>query len=508
MHPLLRIWFPPTALAFLAFWLLLTLLLRTQPFDDPGSLWHVRVGEIILTHGFPTTDPFTFPFADRTWIPQQWLGEIAMALLHRVGGFDTMLLGMTVLLAGFAAWMVHRHLAGGVHPIFAVLLVGFGFFAASYHFYARPHLATIVLTGITVAWLVNAELGGRSLRSLVWLVPLFVLWTNLHGGVLGGIISIAAVFGWWGVSFLLGRDSPIRTWNDAGLLAVVFAGCCLATLVNPFGLDLHRTWFSIVGTKTVQLISEHKPLDPSQTSGRVTLLYGAFVLFVLVGTLPRWPRGTWLLPAVWLLAALASIRHGPLFCAASLVVVADAFPETRWFRWLKQHGDLLVRDPQPDRAPNRVGWIVPALCVLVAFALQAAKIVVPLIGSGWAHINPKTNPVDLIGDLQAYAESQPEGTPVFNDPNLGGFLIYHTPKLKIYMDDRFELVRDQALLDWVRMRDESPAEIETWAERYPFDRALVEKGSPEWKLTTYLRQSPRWQLLSEGSNALWFKRRR
>src|SRR3954452_2754019 len=119
MPSFFRTYLPPTAMVFLAFWLLLSGLLRTQPFDDPGALWHVRVGELILTKGLPTTDPFTFPFADRAWIPQQWLAEIGMAILHRVGGFDTMLLGMTVLLAGFAAWLVHRHFASGVHPLFA-----------------------------------------------------------------------------------------------------------------------------------------------------------------------------------------------------------------------------------------------------------------------------------------------------------------------------------------------------------------------------------------------------
>ncbi|MFO0867023.1 MAG: hypothetical protein U0744_20680 [Gemmataceae bacterium] len=189
-------------------------------------------------------------------------------------------------------------------------------------------------------------------------------------------------------------------------------------------------------------------------------------------------------------------------------MVADAFPETRWFRWLKQNGDLLIREPQSNSTPNRLGWIVPAACVAVAIALQAARISVPLLGAGWAHINPKTNPVDLINDLQTYAEGQPEGTPIFNDPNLGGFLIYHTPKLRIHMDDRFELVRDQALLDWVKMRDESPEVIETWAKRYPFERVLIEKGSPEWRLATYLRHSSHWQLLREGNNALWFKRLR
>ena len=30
---------------------------QSRAFNDPGALWHVRVGELILDHGFVTTDP-------------------------------------------------------------------------------------------------------------------------------------------------------------------------------------------------------------------------------------------------------------------------------------------------------------------------------------------------------------------------------------------------------------------------------------------------------------------
>ena len=44
----------------------------------------------------------SFPFAGKTWIPQQWGGECLMALAYRAGGFDTMLLGFAVLVAGMS----------------------------------------------------------------------------------------------------------------------------------------------------------------------------------------------------------------------------------------------------------------------------------------------------------------------------------------------------------------------------------------------------------------------
>ena len=58
---------------------------RERGLNDPGTLWHTRVGQILLDRGFMTTDPFTFTFEGKTWIPQQWFGEVVMAKLHEAG---------------------------------------------------------------------------------------------------------------------------------------------------------------------------------------------------------------------------------------------------------------------------------------------------------------------------------------------------------------------------------------------------------------------------------------
>src|SRR6478672_9909806 len=52
----------PETLFFLAVWLIALLAFRERGFYDPGSLWHVKVGEIILKDGMPHTDPFSYTF--------------------------------------------------------------------------------------------------------------------------------------------------------------------------------------------------------------------------------------------------------------------------------------------------------------------------------------------------------------------------------------------------------------------------------------------------------------
>jgi hypothetical protein len=54
--------------------------------------------------------------------------------------------------------------------------------------------------------------------------------------------------------------------------------------------------------------------------------------------------------------------------------------------------------------------------------------------------------VELLPDLQAYEKNHPPGTPIFNEMLYGGFLIYYTPHLRIFIDDRCELYGDEGLL--------------------------------------------------------------
>lgn len=249
---------PQTALVFmfLGFWLAFQLIFQSQPFSDPGALWHIRVGDWIFQHWtFPHTDPFTWSYAGRFWIPQQWGAECAMSLIHHLGGFDSLLTLMNAMLGLLAACIGKRFIDGGLHPLPAAGIVALGMATAGFHFYLRPHLATIILLAVAMAWLVDYERGRISRIRLWLLIPLGIVWTNLHGGVLGCIFTFALAIGGW-LAF------RTKSRSDIGYLILVLIGCVAATLLNPFFLDMHRTWLSIIGSTVLKAeVSEHQPLS-------------------------------------------------------------------------------------------------------------------------------------------------------------------------------------------------------------------------------------------------------
>jgi hypothetical protein len=481
---------------------------RTRLFRDPGTLWHVVVGERILSSGrFLREDPFSFTQAGRPCIAR-WLSECAMALLHRAGGLDALLLATATLLAGLYTWVAHRLIRSGLHWLLSLLFVSLALAASALHFHARPHMVTLVLLGGTFALLCDFEAGRVPLSRLWWLVPLFLVWTNAHDGVLGGLATLGLTAAGWGLTWACGARGPIAQKRQLIGLAILVVLCASTILVNPYGLFAPRTWLALVTSPVLpRLIDEHGPLWARPT-GFMILPMAAVYVVALLGVPPRRLRVTWMVPLCWLALAFRGVRHGSLFAITGLVALADLFPQTRWAQWLVGAGSDLYRPPAPEaalRAPARDPRpaLIPLGLVITALLLQLAGARVPVFGRGWAALDRRQWPVDLLGELRAYERDHSEGTPIFNEMLFGGFLIYHTPRLRVFIDDRCELYGDDGLMAYADAIERNPGQLDVWARTYGFDLALTANGSG---FDRYLRHAPGWRLVRQTSAASLHRR--
>ena len=450
---------------------------RDRMFRDPGTFWHVVVGRRILGgSGFPEVDPFSHTHRGRPWIAQQWLGECSMALVHDRLGLDGLLLGSAAILGLLFGWLAHRLLRAGLLGLPTTALIVLGVSASSVHFHARPMLASILGFGLTCAWLGDVESGRRSLRSLGWLVPAFLIWSNVHGGMMAGWATLAFVVGGWILMRLAGRESPVDRLGTGVRLGLLVVACGLTALVNPYGLRLPRTWVEIMASPVIpRLIVEHAPPrldDPSTlTVGVLALAFGVALLGVPI---QDW-RVTWMVAPIWLVLSLGRVRNVPLFAVAALAAMADILPHSRVGEWLARPGrDLFL--PVPEGTARGLGrwWLVPAGVVVLVLGLQIAGVRAPVVGRGWARFDPSYWPMDLLPEIRRASESQPRPR-IFNEDFLGGFLIYHVPDLPVFMDDRYELYGD----DWLDRYDRAerdPEALMRWLAESGVDLALVRTG--------------------------------
>src|SRR5262249_31750358 len=116
--------------------------------------------------------------------------EVAFATVYALGGFDGVAimtaLVIAVTFAGLAAVMLRR----GVSPLVVLPLSALGMLASVAHWATRPHIFTFLFTFLWATLLEEHRRGTIGGRRLAWLLPLMLLWVNVHGAfIIGDVLT-------------------------------------------------------------------------------------------------------------------------------------------------------------------------------------------------------------------------------------------------------------------------------------------------------------------------------
>ena len=187
-------------------------------------LWAVAMGDVIrdtgaVPHGIPFASA---PQAD--WHNPTALAQVMLSLVHAAGPFGLAALHLVVVAATLCVVVAEsRRLGGGdVRSTVVVALVVVGCATA----FAVARLPDLSLLPFVVAVAILRRQHAEPSRSLWWLVPLYALWGNLHGGVLVGM----AVLGVFLVASRGGGSLVRRALvGGAGLLALLVTSAGLGT---------------------------------------------------------------------------------------------------------------------------------------------------------------------------------------------------------------------------------------------------------------------------------------
>lgn len=480
-----------TLLVFLGVLAFLGIVGSSRLLGDPDTFWHIAVGrQILATGALPTVDQFTYSATGQTWIANQWLAECLMAATDAVAGFDGLVCVAATLLAAVHTWIAARFLRAGAHPGIAILAIALLFGACAYNMLARPHLSTLFLLSGVFALLVEIDSGRKPLRAL-WLLPaVFLLWGNLHGGVLGGLGTVWLVMLGWILFWQLSWPSPLRTRRDLGLLILAGAGCGLVLWMNPYGSRMFAAWKQILDMDLPHLVIEHQRLDPRTPQGLLVVLVATIYFACAISACRTRVQVTWWLPAVWCLLALSRIRHAPLFASVAMLAMSDFVRHSIWSRLLARR-DLWRFEASPTRG-SRIAASVAVAVPLMFFAAAC-------VGQGrlrpqrgvsyWAVPPAKIWPDELRPSLEQLARHSGNSPRVFNDQLFGGFLIYHYPDGRVFIDGRCELFGEPFLRDYVRAQSE-PDRIQGWLALYPCDAALTQNNS---SFDQFFREQSGWR---------------
>lgn len=394
---------------------------------DGDIFWHIKAGEWILTnHSVPTSDIFSFSLRGKPWTNFEWLSQVLFAVTYNLAGWG----GLSIITALCAAAMfgyLVKLLQEDLRPFHVLCLAGLGFSLTAGHILTRPHMLALP---ILLYWVVEMRRASDSASSpSKAMLPLMVLWANLHGSFTLGLV-FTAFFGGEAIASATEPERRLKLLKE-WLAFAVLAG--LASLLTPNGLG--ALWITIDQMRAsfaLNMIDEWRsPNFQSFEPMEYSLL--AFMGIALYQGLRL--SGWRIFMLLFLLHfALKSVRNEELLGLLGPIILAKPLA----IHWYGANKERLLQSSL-DRCLTAVARFAPAKCVMAASLLFAAA----LYSLIWKHYEIEEG----ISARSAVAAVQAAGIegPVLNHYNFGGYLIFQG--ISPYVDSRAVALYDDAFLE-------------------------------------------------------------
>jgi hypothetical protein len=373
-------------------------------------------GRSVIHHGLPTRDWLAVLTRGRAWVDQQWLGQLGLYGLERLGGTTLVLVANMVLVAGaFVAAAVSGRRRGGAPTTVAMcaLLAALPFLitAADVRTQSWAYLPFVALLA-----LLNRPTITRSQLGAV--LALLVLWANVHGSVLLAASAVAVRGGVQAASakrmngsLRLGSFMLLAPW--ACLLAspyhVHLISYYRTTAFNPSFAKYLAQWaptaFSVRSVPLFLLV-----FASVAVLGRVRETYSAYERLVLWGSV---------------VVGLLAFRDWPFAILPILMFLPVGF-------------DRALRRNGPGRAP-RFG-----AAIALGAAVAAAATATVALGDAGQRLGRYYPGAAAAAAAQAASGA---GTTVYAGARFGDWLLWTHPSLTRHLafDVRYELLRPSEL---------------------------------------------------------------
>ena len=402
-----------------AIFLIAVFLLALRPIADYDTGYHLATGEYIVTHkAVPLYDIFSYTALDARWIAHYWLADVIFYLVNFIAGFRGLIV-FVALMAALTYYLILKTiwLKKGKSLLPLVLLMVFAYLSMEL-WVVRPQIFSYLLTVLLIYILERR----KKLSNNGWLYALpliFLVWANLHAGVVLGVAIVALYF----FSEIISSRWNIKTVKT---LSLAFLISSVATLINPNGYKIIIYNSIIAPAVKLMHVGEWEPLFDYLFKWQAKVFVAilavslAFVWYMVWNKKEDFHKRDWIslgLITGAVIMPLISVRHVGFFPIIALPVVSfyltDLFEDKRI-------------------SFDSIRFVVP-----LTFILGIVLVLGPLIRL------PK---MPLINTRQL-----PEGSanfilqnnlpaPILNSQHFGGYLIWKLwPGYKVFVDGRSEV---------------------------------------------------------------------
>ena len=455
---------------------------------DGDTGWHIRAGEYMWSHkSFIHADFFSFSNAGKLWYAWEWGAELLFAGLNAIGGLKGVVLFSGIVIT-LSMTVLFRHMVWrGTSPLVAMAISLLATSAASNHYLARPHVITFLFLA---ASLFLIDIDRRTPTRWLWaLVPLTLVWANMHGG----FFSLIACLGLIAVGHLLaGEWWKTFRYSLAGFL------CLLVSVINPYGIGLHKHMVEYLQSNWIKNVVEE--FQSPKFRGENVFQFEAlmFVGIAIAGLyIQKRKYSEAFLILFWAHNALVSARHISVF-----VLVACPFIAAEISGWLNALCAGKSKKSIPGILKSMSDDLYPA-CIRISIWLA-----LPMIGLALWN-DPKRWPQDFPKERFPVAMVNKHGqtltaSTVLAPDEWGDYMIYRFyPKARVFFDGRSDFYGPELGKDYIALM-QAEFNWEQLLEKHKFTAAFIPPG---WPLASILKRHAGWRIVEDDGDAILFVRR-
>lgn len=444
---------------------------------------HLLMGKYILQTGdIPITEQFIHPYLNRHYVSHEWLADVILYGIYFFSGLSGVMLFSAIILAT-TFFLIYRSVSIRFNTrLTTFILVAWGALATSLNWATRPHLISMLFLAI---WLIWVDKLSRGEKIALWIFPAFMLlWGNIHGEFIAGILVLFAYAVGWLVDLVLDKPNFNREVGKRLWLSLFLS--TFASFLNPGGTG---SWVSIFGFVNNQYLMsrmlEANPPNFQIPEIRVLLGLIAFSVFMLAIKKEKITAGQGFLLAGFTAMSLIAFRNIHLYGVVIPFVLTETLGIFNSVPIISRL-EAILRNIESQIKGSF--WVVTATLVIVILMLISP------ISAKLYQFNLTTFPVGAV----EWLKTNPQEGKMFNDLNWGGYITFNTYPYQLAFIDSVADVTGELTMQYETAIRLLPG-WEMILERYEIQWAILPFDS---SLADTLTDDYQWKVLYQDETAV------
>lgn len=386
---------------------ILIALISFLPHSDTDLGWHLRYGQYFIENlKFMKTNDLTYLMPGYVWPNSYGLYQIFIYVIYKYFG----LLGLSalssiLLISTYYLFSKIEPKLRYVNLVFFLILI----FTSWHVFHIGARAQVFSFTFLVMLWGILKNYRKKE-KYLYFLPPLFVLWANIHGEFILGVIVTGV--------FVFSQIIKYKLKVSKILLAASFLSL-IGTLINPYGIGIYEEAIRHMKVPMHTLIAEWlRPVPWIQVCTVIITLIITFLLF-------KKRQNNWLffiiLIPLFAYITLDAKRNIPVFLLFVVFAAYDLYKN----RLLKIEKSIGLK--------NIIDFIIPVALVSVGFVNLTNSYNYAANQTTYCSKGIWPYPCDAVKFIK---ENPPKGENVYSAYEWGGYLSWELPMYKFFVDGR------------------------------------------------------------------------